>query len=75
MDCVENESVALCITEIEQCLLIYKKDVGKSKQAVAQWLKCWILNPRVLGSKPLGGSKVNTTILPSEVDSMSTRKS
>ena len=35
MDCVENESVALCITEIEQFLLIYKKDMGKSKRALA----------------------------------------
>ena len=35
MDCAENESAALCITEIEQCLLIYKKDMDKSKRAAA----------------------------------------
>ena len=35
MDCAENESVALFITEIEQCLLIYKKEIGKYTQAMA----------------------------------------
>ena len=36
MDCAENESVdQLYITEIEQCLLIYKKEMGKFKRAVA----------------------------------------
>ena len=35
MDYAENESVALRITEIEHCLLIYKSDMDKSKRAAA----------------------------------------
>ena len=27
--------------------------------SIAKWLKCWIQNPEVLCSKPLGGSKVD----------------
>ena len=36
MDCAENESdVLLFITETEQCLVIYKEEMGKSKRAMA----------------------------------------
>ena len=36
-------------------------------------LRCWIPNPGVLCSKPVGGSKVNSAFHPSEVDKMSSR--
>ena len=36
-------------------------------------LRCWIPNPWVLCSKPLGGSKVDSAFHPSEVGKMSTR--
>ena len=35
--------------------------------------QCWNVNPGVLCSKPLGGSKVDSAFHPSEVDEMSTR--
>ena len=35
----------------------------------------WIPNPGVPGSKPLGGSKVDSAFHPSEVDKMSVRNS
>ena len=34
---------------------------------------CWISNPEVPCSKPLGGSKVDSAVHPSEVDKMSTK--
>ena len=40
---------------------------------VVKWLKCWIANPGVLCSKPLGGSKVDSAIHPSVVNKMSIR--
>ena len=39
---------------------------------MAKWLRCWILNPGVPCSKPLGVSKVDLAFHPSEVDKMST---
>ena len=41
--------------------------------AMAKWLRRWIPNPGVACSKPLGGSKVDSAIHPSEVDKMNTR--
>ena len=41
--------------------------------AMAKWLRCWIPNPGVPCSKPLGGSKVDSAFHPSEVDKTSTR--
>ena len=38
-----------------------------------QFLRCWIPNPGISCSKPLGGSKFNSTFHPSEVDKVSTR--
>ena len=35
-------------------------------------IRCWIPNPRVPPSKPLGGSKINSGFYPSEIDQMST---
>ena len=40
---------------------------------MALWLRCWIPKPGVSRSKPLGGSRVDSTVHPSEVDKMSTR--
>ena len=40
---------------------------------MAWWLKCWIANPGVSWSKPLGASKVGAVFHPSEVDKMSTK--
>ena len=37
------------------------------------WLRCWIPNPGVPCSKPLGSSKVDSAFHPSEVDKVSTR--
>ena len=34
---------------------------------MAQWLRCWIPNPGVLSSRPLGGSKINSTFNPSKL--------
>ena len=39
----------------------------------ALWLGRWIPNPWVPGSKPLGGSRVDSVFHLSEVDQMSTR--
>ena len=39
----------------------------------SQWLRCSIFNPAVPCSKPLGGSKVDSAVHPSEVDKMNTR--
>ena len=36
-------------------------------------IECWIPNPEVPCSKPLGGSKVDSAVHPSEVDKMSTK--
>ena len=41
--------------------------------AMTQWLRRWIPNPGVPCSKPLGGSKVDLALHPSEVDKMGTR--
>ena len=40
---------------------------------MAKCLRCWIPNPGVLCSKPLGSSKVNSAFHPSKVDEMSTK--
>ena len=40
---------------------------------VKVWLRCWISNPGVPCSKPLGGFKVNLAFHPSDVDKMSAR--
>ena len=40
---------------------------------MAWWLRCWIPNPGVPRSKPLGGSKVDSAFHPSKVNKMSTR--
>ena len=37
------------------------------------WLRRWIPNPGVPCSKPLGGSKIDSTFHPSKVDKMSTK--
>ena len=39
---------------------------------MAEWSRCWIPNPGVPCSKPLGGSKVDSAFHPSEVGKMST---
>lgn len=39
----------------------------------AQWLGCWIINPKVLCSKPQSSSKVNSAIHSLEVNQMNTR--
>ena len=43
------------------------------KETLVYWLRCWIPNPMVLGSKPPCGSKVESAIHFSEVDQMGTR--
>ena len=40
--------------------------------ACPQWLRCWIPSPGVPCSKPLSGSKIDSTFHPFEVDKMST---
>ena len=40
---------------------------------MAEWLGYWTTNPEVLGSKPPGGSKINPTFDPSEIEQMSAR--
>ena len=40
---------------------------------VVKWSRRWIPNPGVLCSNPLGGSKVDSVLHPSEVDNMCTR--
>ena len=42
--------------------------MGKSKEVMAKWLRCWTPNPGVSDLKPLSGSKVNSVFRPSEVD-------
>ena len=42
--------------------------------AITEWLRHWIPNPQVQGSKPLGGSKVDWAFHLFEVDQMSTRE-
>ena len=56
------------ITKIERGLLIYKKEFGKSKHAMALCLRSWIPNSEVPGSKPLNRSKVRLALHPSEAD-------
>ena len=63
------------ITEIERGLLIYKKEIGKSKRAMAWWLRSWIPNSGVPGLKLLNGSKVNLAFHPYKADKMSAKKS
>ena len=48
-------------------------NVRNGHGAMAYWLRCWISNPGVPCSKPLGGSKVDSDFHLSEVDKMSTR--
>ena len=48
---------------------------GKMKPAVAYCLMRWIPNPEVLGSKPLGGSKVNSAFHPFKGNQLSARNS
>ena len=43
-----------------------------SIKALSCWLRCWISNPGVPYSKPLGGSKVNSAFHPYKVHKMST---
>lgn len=46
------------------------------EQFMEQWpngLGYWTTNPEVLGSKPPGGSKINPTFDPSEIEQMSAR--
>ena len=38
-------------------------------------LGCWIPNPGIISSKPLGGSKINPALHPSEVNQMRTSTS
>ena len=47
-------------------------DVQKMSDDHWEWLRCWIPNPGVLGSKPLGGSKVDSVFHHFKVDKMST---
>ena len=55
-------------------LLPFYQNFDKLKYgAMTYWLRCWIPNPVVPCSKPLGGSKVDSVIHPSMVDKMSTR--
>ena len=46
-----------------------------SYEAITYWLGCWIPSPKVPGSKPQGGSKVDSAFYPSKVDQMSIRNS
>ena len=38
------------------------------REAMTWWLRCWILNPEVPGSKPPGGCKVGSSFHPSKVN-------
>ena len=40
-------------------------------KAMAYWLRCWVPNPGIPYSKPLGDSKVDSAFHPSQVDQMS----
>ena len=44
-------------------------------RAMTWWLRHWIPNPGVPGSKPPGGSKVNSAFHPSDVGQLSTKNS
>ena len=57
---------------VEICITIYNRYYVQIDK-MAKWLRCWIPNPGVPCSKPLGGSKLNSAFHPSEVDKMSTR--
>ena len=48
-------------------------EVDNSQEIMALWSRCWIPNPGVSCSKPLGGSKVDSAFHPSEVGKTSTR--
>ena len=49
-----------------------KIDITQVYGAMALCLRYLILSPGVLSSKPLGGSKIDSTFHPSEVNKMST---
>ena len=58
----------------EKCLNSFTKVNSYSYiEQMAQWLRCQIPNPGVPCSKPLGGSKVDSTFHPFEVNKKSTR--
>ena len=44
-------------------------------RAMVKWLGHWTHDPKTLGLKPLGGSKVDSVFHPLEVDQMSTTTS
>ena len=46
---------------------------AKNYGAMAKWLRHWTPNPGVSYSKPLGGTKVDSALHPSEVNKMNTR--
>ena len=75
----ENFAVLILTTRsFIKCRQKIKDEVRQDNQiqiqsAVFKWLRRWIPNPGVPCSKPLGGSKVDSAIHPSEVDKMSTR--
>ena len=56
---------------------IFNSWLFKSTNTLRCWipagLGCWIPNPGVLCSKPLGGFRLNSAFHPSKVDQMSTR--
>ena len=59
--------------KLEDVTVILTLSLFLAEVAMAWWLRCWIPNPGVPCSKPLGRSKVDSAIHPSEVDKMSTR--
>ena len=66
------------VDHLKKCVLFLISSVvlGLLKQPqMAYWLRCWIPNPRVPGSKPLGCSKVNSAFHPFYVDQLCTRNS
>ena len=48
-------------------------DISLEVGAMAWWLRCLITSPRVLTSKPLGVSKVDSAFHPSEANQISTK--
>ena len=62
--------------ELDTVLLfffLYNILENKGLTSITQWLRCWIPNPGISCSKPLGGSKVDSAFHPSTIDKMSAR--
>ena len=61
------------VDDIQNSQIIIEKLKQTLHDGLVVKVKCWIPNPGVPCSKPLGGSKVDSASHPSEVNKMGTR--